>query len=323
MVAQADNITMEIVMSNLDILANGHKNGSKLMEVNGSFDKASLPDIHAVEDTRGIEINRVGIDGVAFPMVIKRKEGGEVQTLGTFDMYGSLDENLKGTNMSRFAELLLDHGAGKPFSGLDFPVLLKSLSERLEAPDVYVKSTFDFWMNKTTPVSKRSSPMAYECAFIGQITDNKMRFVVEVNVPIATYCPCSKAMCVTDVAADVGKGAHAQRGLVTLQIRTEPDSPGAWIEDLVRISETSGSAELYTLLKRPDEKYVTIQGYENPKFVEDVARDVMRKIHNIPEAVWAKVRVRNFESIHHHNATAYISQKKVNGVWASVNRAFY
>ena len=293
------------------------------MDVNGTFDKASLPDIHAVEDTRGIQINRVGIDGVVFPMVIRRKEGGEVQTLGTFDMYGSLGESLKGTNMSRFTELLLDHGAGKPFSGLDFPDILTSLSKRLETSDVYIKSTFDYWMNKTTPVSQRSSPMAYECAFVGKIEEGKLRFVVEVNVPIATYCPCSKAMCVTDEAAGVGKGAHAQRGLVTLQVRTDPISPGAWLEDLIRVCETSGSAELYTLLKRPDEKYVTIQGYDNPKFVEDVARDVMRKVHNLPDAVWAKVRVRNFESIHHHNATAYISQKKVDNVWTSVNRAFY
>jgi GTP cyclohydrolase I len=297
-----------------------------LVATNGSikgYDKASLPDIHAVEDTRGLAINRVGIDGVAFPMVIKRKTGGEIQTVGTFDMYGSLDPMLKGTNMSRFAELLLDHGSSRPLSGYEFPDLLLSLAKRLEASDVYIKSTFNFWMNKTTPVSKRESPMSYECAFIGQLTDNKLRFVVEFNVPIATYCPCSKAMCVTDAAADVGKGAHAQRGLVTLQVRTDPNSPGAWLEDLIRISETSGSAELYTLLKRPDEKYVTIQGYENPKFVEDVARDVMRKIHNLPEAIWAKVRVRNFESIHHHNATAYISQKKVAGNWTSLNRAFY
>jgi GTP cyclohydrolase IB len=287
------------------------------------YNKSSLPDIHAVEDTRGLAINRVGIDGVVFPLTIKRKEGGAIEALGTFDMYGSLDPELKGTNMSRFAELLLDFGAGRALSGNDFPDLLQSLSDRLETPDVYVKTSFKFWMNKTTPVSKRESPMAYDCAFIGQMQDNKTRFVVEVNVPIATYCPCSKAMCVTDTAADVGKGAHAQRGMVTLQVRTDPISPGAWLEDLIRISETSGSAELYTLLKRPDEKFVTIQGYENPKFVEDVARDVMRKIHNLPEANWAKVRVRNFESIHHHNATAYISQKKIMGTWTSLNRAFY
>ncbi len=287
------------------------------------YDKASLPDIHAVEDTRGIEINRVGIDGVAFPLTVTRKGGGEIQTLGDFDMYGSLDGKLKGTNMSRFAELLLDHGANKPMSGYDFPKLLTSLAKRLETPDVYVKTTFKFWMTKITPVSKRESPMAYDCAFIGQLTDKKLRFVVEVNVPVATYCPCSKAMCITDEEADTGKGAHAQRGLVTLQVRTDPVSPGAWLEDLIRICETSGSAELYTLLKRPDEKYVTIQGYDNPKFVEDVARDVIRKVHKLDEAVWAKVRVRNFESIHHHNATAYVSQKKIDGVWTSANRAFY
>ena len=313
------NSVKEAVKDSKD--SNGSKeNGNNLMT---NYDKESLPDIHAVEDTRGIEINRVGIDGVAFPLSIKRKGGGDIQVLGTFDMYGSLDGKLKGTNMSRFAELLLDHGTSNSLSGYDFPALLKSLSERLETPDVYVKSTFDFWMTKTTPISKRESPMSYKCAFVGQLTDNKLRFVVEVNVPIATYCPCSKAMCVTDKTEDVGKGAHAQRGLVTLQVRTDPVSPGAWLEDLIRICETSGSAELYTLLKRPDEKYVTIQGYDNPKFVEDVARDVMGKIHKLDDAVWAKVRIRNYESIHHHNATAYISQKKVDGVWKSLNRTFY
>ena len=307
------------------VVGSNGSNGNKIMNNgNGSFDKASLPDIHAIEDTRGIAISRVGIDGVVFPLSIKRKDnGGEFQTLGNFDMYGSLDGKLKGTNMSRFAELLLDHGEGASLSGNDFPGLLSNLAERLETEDVYVKSTFDFWMTKVTPVSKRPSPMAYKCAFIGQHIAGKTKFVVEVNVPIATYCPCSKAMCLTDKEAGVGKGAHAQRGQATLQVLTSPVSPGAWLEDLIRICETSGSAELYTLLKRPDEKYVTIQGYENPKFVEDAARDIMGKVHDLPLAKWAKVRVRNYESIHNHNATAYVNQKKVDGKWVSWNRAFF
>jgi len=289
---------------------------------NGSFDKAQLPDVHADKETRGIEIGRVGIDDVVFPLTIKRKNNGTFQTLGTFAMYGSLDSKLKGTNMSRFAELLLDYGEAS-LSGNDFPGLLKNLANRLETQDVYVKGTFDFWMTKITPVSKRPSPMSYKCAFVGQYVDDHLSFVVEVNVPVATYCPCSKKMCIVDHERGLGKGAHAQRGVVTLQVKTDPVSPGAWIEDLVRICETSGSAEVYTLLKRPDEKYVTIQGYENPKFVEDVARDVMRKVHDLPEARWAKVRARNFESIHNHNATAYVSQKKIDDKWVSWNRAFY
>lgn len=298
-------------------------NGSTLMEVNGSFDKASLPDIHAVEDTRGIQINRVGVNGVAFPLTVSRKGAGEIQTLGYFDMYGSLEGELKGTNMSRFSQLLAEYPGSLQLSGHDFPNLLKTLATNLETKDVYIRASFDFWMNKTTPVSGKVSPTGYKCAFIGQLVRDQLSFVVEVNVPIATYCPCSKAMCLTDQEAGVGKGAHAQRGVVTLQVRTDPTTPGAWLEDLVRICETSGSAELYTLLKRPDEKFVTIQGYDNPKFVEDVARDVMKKVHELPGAVWAKARVRNLESIHPYDVTAYVCQEKEGSTWVPVNNAFY
>jgi len=306
-------------LDHVHVSGNGNGNGKGNGRLD-MFDKAKLPDVHAIEDTRGIVIQRVGIDGLHFPLTVNRKDGGTIQTLGNFAMYGSLDKTLKGTNMSRFTEHLLEEMNGS-ISGRDFPKLLTSLAGRLETQDVYVKAVFDFWMNKTTPVSKKVSPMNYECAFIGQLYNGSLKFVVEANVPVSTYCPCSKAMCMVD--DEHGKGAHAQRGIVTIQVITDPSSPGMWLEDVITIAEKSGSAEVYTLLKRPDEKYVTIQGYDNPKFVEDVARDAVAGIQTVSNAVWTKVRVRNYESIHNHNATAYVCSVKRDGVWVPDSKAFF
>lgn len=294
-----------------------------IKHTNGSFDKATLPDVHAIVDTRGVGINRVGVEDVKHPIRILRKDGGHIEVLGRFNMFGSLSSKLKGINMSRPAEVLALYTKDAVLSGKEFPTFLQSLASRLETNDVYVSAAFDYWMYKTTPISGLTSPSGYECKFIGQMVRGALNFVVEVNVPIATYCPCSKEMCLVDKENGLGKGAHAQRGIVTLQVVTNSITPGVWLEDLIRIAELSGSAELYTLLKRPDEKFVTIQGYENPKFVEDVAREIAGRVHQLPEAAWFKVRVRNLESIHAHNATAYVGQGKKDGVWSFDNRSFY
>jgi len=286
-------------------------------------DKSVLPDVQASEDTRGIEINRVGVEGVHYPLTIKRKNNGNIQVLGEFNMFGSLTKHLRGTNMSRPIELLAEQGEEASLSGKVFPEFLHLLSKKLGADDVYVSAAFDFWMNKVSPATKRVFPLKYKCKFIGQIYKGKINFIVEVNVPITTLCPCSRAMSLTDKEAGVGKGAHNQRGVVTLQVVTEPVSPGVWIEDLIEIAEASGSAPLYALLKRPDEKFVTEQAYENPRFVEDVAREVAKRVHKTEEASWFKVRVRNFEAVHAHQATAYVCQKKVENEWISDNRSFF
>jgi len=314
---------IEKVLPAADVLVisgNGHgnkTNGKVIM-----FDKSKLPDVQATPDTRGIEINRVGIEGVSYPLSIQRKDNGIIQILAKFNMFGSLSKTLKGTNMSRFVELLVEQGEHVPLSGSTFPEFLKMLSKKLGAQDVHVSAEFDYWINKEAPVSKKKCPMDYSCKFIGQIYREKINFVVEVNVPITTVCPCSKEMSLFDKERGLGMGAHNQRGVITLQVITEPPSPGVWIEDLILLCESSGSAPLYSLLKRPDEKYVTEEAYNNPKFVEDVAREVAGRVHKIPGASWFKVRARNYESIHNHNATAYVCQVKKD-IWTPDNHAFY
>ena len=303
----------------MDLIQTINGNGSKTM---AKFDKTNLPDVQATEDTRGIEISRVGVEGVHYPLTIKRKNDGKIQVLAEFNMFGSLTKHLKGTNMSRPVELLMEQGENT-ISGNTFPPFLELLSKKLGAEDVYVSASFDYWMNRTSPVSKKVFPLKYDCKFIGQIYKGKVTFVVEASVPITTVCPCSKEMSLTDKEEGIGRGAHNQRGIVTLQVVTDPVSPGVWIEDLVEIAEASGSAPLYALLKRPDEKFVTEQAYDNPRFVEDVAREAALGVHKVENASWFKVRIRNYEAIHNHQATAYVCQKKVNNEWITDSRAFF
>jgi GTP cyclohydrolase I len=310
---------MEIAMDLQVINGNGSKTMTKFDK---KFDKANLPDVQATEDTRGIEISRVGVEGVHYPLTIKRKNDGKIQVLAEFNMFGSLTKHLKGTNMSRPVELLMEQGE-HTISGNTFPPFLELLSKKLGAEDVYVSAAFDYWINRTSPVSKKVFPLKYDCKFIGQIYKGKVTFVVEASVPITTVCPCSKEMSLTDKEEGIGRGAHNQRGIVTLQVVTDPVSPGVWIEDLVEIAEASGSAPLYALLKRPDEKFVTEQAYDNPRFVEDVAREAALGVHKIENASWFKVRVRNYEAIHNHQATAYVCQKKINNEWTTDSRAFF
>jgi len=279
-----------------------------------------LADVHAFPERRGIRINRVGVCDVKFPLIVKEKSGGEQKVHAVFNMYGSLLKDVKGTNMSRFIEELLANWKTDPISGDSFQKLLKSLATKLNSDDVYISAEFDYFVPKRTPATNREHISSHHCKFIGQILKGKFTFTTETDVLVASYCPCSKEMCLTDKVKGVGKGAHAQRGLISLQIRTNPPQPGTWLEDQIDICEKSGSAELYPLLKRPDEKFVTIQGYDNPKYVEDIARDVMVKVKKIKEVQWARVRVKNFESIHPHNVDCTIEITKKGGRWYAANR---
>lgn len=278
-------------------------------------EKTPMVDVHAVRDRRGVAINRVGVTAVKFPMVVKTKDGGEQKVHANFKMYGSLLKSVKGTNMSRFVEELIENWGTTPISGANFEELLKSLQKKLDSEDVYISAEFDYFVPKKTPATNREHLSNYKCRFIGQLLKGKFYFTTEVDVGAASYCPCSREMCLTDKEAGVGKGAHAQRSQIVLQVRTNPSRPGMWLEDLIRICETSGSAELYPLLKRPDEKFVTIQGYDNPKYVEDIARDVMVKLKKLPKVAWSRVKVRNFESIHPHDVEAIIELTRVGNRW--------
>lgn len=282
-----------------------------------------LPDMHAVKDRRGIKINRVGVVNVSFPLIVKQKSGGTQQVHAKINMYSSLLKEVKGANMSRYIQELLANCQTNAISGQNFESLLKSLQVSLESNDVYISAEFDYFVPKTTPATHREHMSCHKCKFIGQILDNKFTFITETNVYVASYCPCSREMCLTDKEAGVGKGAHAQRGLISLQVKTNPVQPGMWLEDQIQLAETSGSAELYPLLKRADEKFVTIQGYDNPKYVEDIARDVMVKIKKTKNVVWARVKVRNEESIHPHDVESLIEMTKKGETWRSTNRGHW
>ncbi len=283
-------------------------------------EKVAMPDVHAVKDRRGIRINRAGVEKVKFPMTLRTQNGKKQHVTGIFKMYGSLLSHVKGANMSRFVEVLLEDFGTKPVSGDDFEKILRVLKKRLDSDDVYISAEFDYFVPKLTPATKRPHITSHRCKFIGQILKGKYHFTAEVDVIGAAYCPCSKEICLVDRERGLGKGAHGQRSLVRLQIRTNPSHPGMWLEDMIRIAESSCSVEVYPLLKRPDEKWVTERGYDNPKYVEDIARDVMIKVKEIPTAQWSRVSVTNFESIHPHNAECIVEMSKKGKRWAQTNR---
>jgi GTP cyclohydrolase IB len=268
-------------------------------------DGASLPDIHARKPKARIKLDRAGVEEVRFPLTVPERDGGTQQVNASFRMFAGLDADVKGVNMSRFVEEIHENWqkGKKSLSGASFQELLTNMATRVDCPDVYVGAKFDYFVSRVTPASGKETLMSVPCKFVGLLKDDKYTFVVETRVPIATYCPCSKEMCLTDKEAGVGKGAHAQRGIVTTQVKSAPGKV-IWLEDLIELTESCASAPVYTLLKRPDEKFVTEQGYDNPKFTEDVTRELLEKLQDFDDVLWARVRTRNYESIHPHNATS-------------------
>ena len=258
-----------------------------------------LPDVQKMKDRRGIPINRVGVSNIDFPIYIKTKKGEKkVLCYANVNLYGSLHHNVKGTNMSRFIESLMKYRYTS-FSRWVIWKFLYDLKRKTESNDVYIEVTFKYFIDKKAPVSKRVSTMAYNCTFIGKLSNNKYTFNLKVAVPITSLCPCSKEMS--------KYGAHNQRGTVTVTV--EPKRKGVvWIEDLIKLVEQEGSCELYPVLKRPDEKYVTERAFENPKFVEDIARDVAGSLQKLKALRRFKIKVENYESIHAHNAVCYIER---------------
>ena len=248
-------------------------------------------------DTRHLAIDRVGIKGIRHPVKVKDKSVGVQHTIATFNMYVHLPHNFKGTHMSRFVEILNQHE--REISVESFESILREMVTRLEAKSGYIEMTFPYFVNKAAPVSGVQSLLDYDVTFIGEIVDGKPRFTMKVLVPVTSLCPCSKKIS--------ERGAHNQRSHVTLTVRT---NEFVWIEDVVRIAEEQASCELYGLLKRPDEKFVTERAYDNPKFVEDMVRDVAAVL-NADERIDAYVvESENFESIHNHSAYALIERDK-------------
>jgi GTP cyclohydrolase I len=257
----------------------------------------SLHDTQNQRDRRGIPIDRVGVRELRYPIQVRDKARTLQHTIATVSLMVDLPHHFKGTHMSRFVEVL--NQFGPELHVVNVPRLLRSLTERLDSKKAHVIFDFPFFLEKQAPVTKAAGMMDYQVQFDATLVRGKVDFVVTVIVPVTTLCPCSKAISI--------HGAHNQRGEVKFAIRYKKP---LWIEDMIRIVETSASSELYSLLKRPDEKAVTERAYEHPVFVEDLVRNIAARSNKEPNITWYKVEAENFESIHNHNAYALIERKK-------------
>jgi len=257
-----------------------------------------IADVQSTPDTRHIAIDRVGIKAIRHPIKVADKNGGVQHTVAVFNMYVNLPHNFKGTHMSRFVEILNSHE--REISVESFENILHEMVKKLGTDTGHIEMTFPYFINKSAPVSGVRSLMDYEATFIGEIKNGNYEFTMKIIVPVASLCPCSKKI------ADYG--AHNQRSHLSISVRT---NSFVWIEDVVRIAEDKASCELYGLLKRPDEKYVTEKAYDNPKFVEDLVRDVAIELNKDARIDAYMVESENFESIHNHSAYALIEQNKM------------
>lgn len=259
---------------------------------------SELSDTQNEADDRLIPIDRVGIKGLRFPVEVREKSGNTQRTVATAALTVDLPAHLKGTHMSRFVEALNEQGGILDVNSVEN--LPRNLLARLSAKRAHVEFQFPFFVSKAAPVSGRMGVVDYEVRFTVDVdADKGCDFVLTVMVPVATLCPCSKAIS--------ERGAHNQRGTVTYSVRSS--SPIA-IEELISIAERSASCELYSVLKRPDEKAVTERAYDNPVFVEDVVRNVAAFSNAHEKITWYHIEVENFESIHNHSAYAVIEKTK-------------
>ncbi len=256
-----------------------------------------LPDTQASADNRHLPIDRVGIKDIRHPVVVRDRAGREQHTVARFNMYVGLCEKFKGTHMSRFVEILNKHEY--EISVESFMRMVKETAEVLEARKGHVEMTFPYFITKSAPVSGVRSLLDYEVTFFGEISDGVMSTGVKVVVPVTSLCPCSKS--ISDY------GAHNQRSHVTVNVRL---NDFVWIEELIDMVEKAASCELYGLLKRPDEKYVTERAYDNPTFVEDMVRDIAMQLNADDRIAAYTVESENFESIHNHSAYAMIARDK-------------
>ncbi len=257
--------------------------------------KAHLHDKQSERDHRELRIDKVGVRGLQFPIQIRDKAHSIQNTVATIGMYVDLPKEFKGTHMSRFIEVLNAHGNVVHVENITD--ILYAMQQKLRAASAHLEMEFPFFLIKQAPVSGQESVMNYTARFDATACGKEIDFVLTVIAGVTTLCPCSKA---------ISKyGAHNQRGTVTVQVRSRQ---AVWIEDLIALVEGSASSELYSLLKRQDEKVVTERAYENPVFVEDLVRNVALKLNAHPDVTRYKVEAENYESIHNHNAYACIEK---------------
>jgi GTP cyclohydrolase I len=254
--------------------------------------RCNLPDTQNQSDKREIPIDKVGIKDLKYPITVKDKDNGIQHTIATVAMTVDLPKEFKGTHMSRFVEVLMNK---KDIHIDSIFEILKEMQNKLHANSAHIELDFPYFKEKLAPVSKKPSLIDYRIRFHAVMNKDRKDVIMTVVVPVKTLCPCSK---------NISKyGAHNQRGEVTVAVRF---NDMVWFEDIISVVEQSASCELFTLLKRDDEKYVTEKAYENPVFVEDVVRNVVMRLKQNEKILWYHVEAENFESIHNHNAYAMI-----------------
>ncbi|MHB9296224.1 GTP cyclohydrolase IB [Pillotina sp. SPG140] len=251
-----------------------------------------LIDVQNQNDEREVPLAKVGVKGLKYPVRVLDKLKKFQYTTACVDLYANVPQHFKGTHMSRFVEIF--HEYRNDLSMNHFLDMLNRIRERLEAASAFGELRFPYFLEKYAPVSTLPSMLSYHCCYRGSVQPELHRFTVEVSVPVTTVCPCSKM--ISD------RGAHNQRGIVTVEVEL---GPFFWLEDLITLIEQSASSPVYSLLKRSDEKYVTEHAYDNPKFVEDLVRDVYLKIVELKKFPYFSVKAENFESIHNHSVFAY------------------
>ena len=256
-----------------------------------------IADVQGSADTRRIAIDKVGIKDIRHPVRVRDRSEGEQHTVATFSMYVYLPHNFKGTHMSRFVQILNNHE--REITVGSFREMLTEMAERLESEEGHIEMAFPFFINKKAPVSGVESLMDYQVTLVGEIKGGVPLSFVRVVVPATSLCPCSKEIS--------EYGAHNQRSHVTVTVQADDF---IWIEDLIDLVEQEASCEVYGLLKRTDEKYVTERAYNNPKFVEDLVRDVAGRLNADDRILAYTVEAENFESIHNHSAYALIECDK-------------
>jgi GTP cyclohydrolase I len=255
-----------------------------------------MPDVQSTPDTRQIAIQRVGVKGVRHPLTVRTGSGVQ-PSVGVWNLDVHLPAEQKGTHMSRFVALLEENR--EPLDQAGLRALLAAMLTRLEAHSGRIEVTLPYFVMKTAPVSGVQSLLDYEATFIAEQRNGETRLFMKVLVPVTSLCPCSKKIS--------QHGAHNQRSHLTIAAELAGEVA---VEELIRIAEEEASCELWGLLKRPDEKFVTERAYENPKFVEDLVRDVATRLNGNERIVAYTLEAENFESIHNHSAYAVIERDK-------------
>jgi GTP cyclohydrolase IB len=256
-----------------------------------------IVDVQSRPDVRGVALDAAGVRDIRCPIVVLDREQGQQVTIATVSLSVSLPPEVKGTHMSRFVEVLGRHRG--ELTARTIPALLEDVRTTLRAEHASVEVSFPYFINRSAPASGATALMDYACTFRGATSGEGLDFVMEVAVPVTSLCPCSKEIS--------EYGAHNQRGHITIELRfTAGSDPREWlwIEDLVEIAEDSASAPVYPILKRVDERHVTMQAYDNPVFVEDMVRNAATRLQLDTRVRWFRVTAVNQESIHNHNAYA-------------------